>query len=168
MSPEQRENFSREIEKKLFLLPEFREASAVLFFASFRSEISTLPMIRHALEAGKRVILPKVKGNELALFEITDFDSDTAAGAWGIPEPLEANPVTIGDVDLLIVPGLAFDESGNRLGYGAGFYDRMLPSYKKKTVALAFELQMVPKIPVSPHDIPIQKIVTEKRIVAIH
>ena len=167
MSPEQRESHSREIEKRLFLLTEFREASLVMFFASFRSEINTLPMIRHALEAGKRVILPKVKGGDLALFEIRDFDRDTAPGAWLIPEPREDAPAVISDVDLMIIPGLAFDENGNRLGYGAGFYDRILPRYKHKTVALAFEIQIVPKIPVSPHDIPVHAIVTEKRVIAV-
>ena len=78
-----RELYSREIQKRVFLLPEFLCASAVMFFASFRSEVDTLPMIRQALAAGKRVILPKVKGNDLALFEIKDFDKDTVPGRMG-------------------------------------------------------------------------------------
>ncbi len=165
LSPELRELYSREIQKRVFLLPEFLYASAVMFFASFRSEVNTLPMIRQALTAGKRVILPKVKGNDLALFEIKDFNKDTVPGAWNIPEPREARPVTIKEVDLMIVPGLAFDEQGNRLGYGAGFYDRILPYYDKETIALAFEIQIVPGVPVLTHDIPVKKIVTEKRVI---
>ena len=165
LSPEVRESKSSEIEKRLCSLPEFRSASVVMFFASIRSEVNTLPMIRHALVAGKRVILPKVKGRDLALFEVRDFEKDTVPSAWKIPEPREAMPATIHEVDLMIVPGLAFDEKGRRLGYGAGFYDRILPHYHKETIALAFEIQIVPEVPVTALDIPVQKIVTEKRII---
>jgi 5-formyltetrahydrofolate cyclo-ligase len=167
LSREAREFKSREVEKRLYSLPEFRAAGAIMFFASFRSEVDTVTMIRHVLAAGKRVFLPKVKGRDLALFEIKDFDRDTAPGAWDIPEPRETMPVTIHEVDLMIVPGLAFDENGNRLGYGAGFYDRILPTYRRMTVALAFEEQIVPDVPVSIHDIPVKKIVTEKRIIEV-
>ncbi len=168
LSREERESKSRDIEQRLFLLPEFQSASVVMFFASFRSEVDTLPMIRHSLAMGKRTILPKVKGKDLGLFEIRDFDKDIAPGAWGIPEPREILPVTIHDVDFMIVPGLAFDLNGNRLGYGAGFYDRILPLYKKETAALAFEIQIVPQVPISALDIPVKKIVTEKRTIVIN
>jgi 5-formyltetrahydrofolate cyclo-ligase len=77
-------------------------------------------------------------------------------------------PVTVEDVDFMIVPGLAFDENGNRLGYGAGFYDRLLPYYKKETAALAFEIQIVPEVPISSLDIPVKQIVTEKRTIVIN
>ena len=167
LSREKRESKSRDIERRLFSLPEFQSASAVMFFASFRSEVDTLPMIRHALALGKRVILPKVKGKDLGLFEIRDFDKDIAPGAWGIPEPRESVPARIEDVDLMIVPGAAFDEHGNRLGYGAGFYDRLLPAFRKMTVGLAFEAQILPQVPVSSYDIPVKKIVTEKRIITV-
>jgi len=122
-------------------------------------------MIRQALAAGKRVVLPKVKGKELALFEIKQFDTDVSAGAWGIPEPREKDPAALESVDLIIVPGLAFDEHGNRLGYGAGFYDKLLAIFTKTTAALAYETQVVPEVPAAKHDVPIQKIVTEKRVI---
>jgi 5-formyltetrahydrofolate cyclo-ligase len=122
-------------------------------------------MIRHALVSGKRVVLPRVKGRQLALFEIKDFDKDVSPGAWGIPEPVESHPVLLTDIDLIITPGAAFDESGNRLGYGAGFYDRILPSFAGMTIALAFEAQIVPQVPADKHDVPVMKIVTEKRII---
>ncbi|HEY6009906.1 MAG TPA: 5-formyltetrahydrofolate cyclo-ligase [Nitrospirota bacterium] len=156
---------SREIEERLFSLAEFSEAAVVMFFASFRSEVETGGMIRRALAAGKRVVLPKVKGEALALFEIRDFDRDVSPGAWNIPEPREAVSANLGDIDLIILPGVAFDGQGNRLGYGAGFYDKLLPAFRKTTVALAFEVQIVPRVPVSPHDIPVRKIVTEKRVI---
>ena len=165
LSREIRASKSHEIEQRLWSLPEFQAARMVMFFASFRSEVDTLPMIRHALDSGKRVILPKVAGRELLLFEIKDFDNDMVSGAWGIPEPRETTPIALGEVGLVIVPGLGFDQQGNRLGYGAGFYDKLLQDYSGATAAVAFELQIVPEIPADPHDIPVQKIVTERRVI---
>lgn len=165
MQLEQRTAKSREIEERLFSLPEFKAASTVLFFASFRSEVDTAQMIRRALTFGKRVILPKVQGTELALFEIADIDKDVSPGAWGIPEPHETKPVRLDEVELIIVPGAAFDNRGNRLGYGAGFYDKLLAAFRKSTVALAFEAQLVPQVPADLHDIPIKKIITERRVI---
>lgn len=136
-----------------------------MFFASFRSEVETEGMIRRAIRSGKRVVLPKVAGKELALYEIKDFDSDVATGAWGIPEPKPLTPAGLGDIDLMIVPGAAFDEQGNRLGYGAGFYDKLLPAFRGTTVALTFEAQIRKSLPAEKHDVPIKKIVTEKRVI---
>jgi 5-formyltetrahydrofolate cyclo-ligase len=166
--PRQRAAKSREIEERLFSLPEYKSARAVLFFASFRSEVDTGPMIRRALTFGKRVVLPKVAGAQLVLHEISDFDNDVAPGAWGIPEPIESRPVMLDEIDLVIVPGAAFDERGNRLGYGAGFYDKLLPAFRKTTVALAFECQIVPKVPAELHDVQIMKIVTDRRVIEVN
>lgn len=163
--PGQRSSKSRQIEERLFSLPEFKSAHVIMFFASFRSEVETAPMIRRALAAGKRVVLPKVKGKELELFEIKIFDSDVSPGAWGIPEPRGSALVKLDELDVIIVPGVAFDERGNRLGYGAGFYDKLLSEFKKPTVAIAFEQQIVPMILADPHDVPVKKIVTENRII---
>jgi len=165
LQPGQRTAKSREIEERLFSLPEFRSARIILFFASFRSEVETSSMIRRALAAGKRTVLPKVVGRELALYEIGDRDNDVSPGAWGIPEPRETRPIRLDEIDLILVPGAAFDEQGNRLGYGAGFYDKLLSAFTKTTAALAFEAQIVPQVPAEPHDVPIKKIVTEKRII---
>jgi 5-formyltetrahydrofolate cyclo-ligase len=165
MKPEERSAKSREIEKRLFALPEFLAAETVLFYASFRSEVETHDMVRRALAAGKRIVLPRVSGNELVLLEITDFDRDVHPGKWDIPEPSRGTPAGPEQVDLIVVPGAAFDAAGNRLGYGAGFYDKLLKGYKGVTAALAFELQIVLEVPADPHDVPMQKIVTEKRII---
>ena len=165
MQPGQRTAKSREVEERLFSLPEFKAANVVMFFASFRSEVDTEPMIRRALTFGKRVILPKVQGAGLALFEIANIDKDVSPGAWGIPEPHETRPVRLDEIELIIVPGAAFDCRGNRLGYGAGFYDKLLAAFRKTTVALAFEAQIVPQVPADLHDIPIKKIITERRVI---
>jgi len=165
MQPGQRTAKSREVEERLFSLPEFKAANVVMFFASFRSEVDTEPMIRRALTFGKRVILPKVQGAGLALFEIANIDKDVSPGAWGIPEPHETRPVRLDEIELIIVPGAAFDCRGNRLGYGAGFYDKLLAAFRKTTVALAFEAQIVPQVPADLHDIPVKKIITERRVI---
>ena len=165
MSAGERSEKSRAIEGRLYSLPEFSSARVVMFFASFRSEVETGPMIRRALASGKRVVLPRVKGGDLALFEIRDLEKDVSPGAWGIPEPVESCPVSLNDIEVVITPGAAFDERGNRIGYGAGFYDRILASFTGATVALAFEAQMVGDIPADPHDVPVRKIVTEKRVI---
>ena len=165
LSPGKRTAKSREIEERLFSLSEFKSARVILFFASFRSEVDTGPMIRRALAFGKRVVLPKVKGTEMVLNEILDLDKDVSPGTWGIPEPHEPRPVMLEEIDLIIVPGAAYDEHGNRVGYGAGFYDKLLPAFKKTTVALAFESQIVPNVPTEMHDVPIKKIVTERRVI---
>ena len=165
LTPEARRTKSREIEQKLFGLPEFRKADRVMFYASFQSEVETHSMIRRALAEGKLVVLPRVKGKELELLEIANFDRDVSPGAWGIPEPYQGKPAAVGDIELIIVPGAVFDELGNRVGYGAGFYDKLLTQYQGMTVALAFELQIVPQVPVDAHDVPMKKIVTEQRII---
>jgi 5-formyltetrahydrofolate cyclo-ligase len=139
-----------------------------MFYASFQSEVETHHMIRRALAEGKRVVLPKVKGKELELIEIKSFDKDVLPGAWGIPEPERGMPAELKDISLIVVPGAAFDEKGNRIGYGAGFYDKLLPLYKGRTVALAFELQIAPEVPADAHDIPMHMIVTEKRVIDVH
>ncbi len=165
LTPEVRRVKSREIEQKLFGLPEFRAAVMVMFYASFQSEVETHGMIRRALAEGKQVVLPKVKGKELELLEVTNFDQDVSPGAWGIPEPDQGTRVNVQDIGLIVVPGAVFDERGNRVGYGAGFYDKLLAQYSGATAALAFELQVVPQAPAHAHDVPMKKIVTEKRII---
>jgi len=167
LTAEQRRAASTEIEARLFGLPEFRAASTVMFYASFQSEVETHHMIRRALAEGKRVVLPRVKGKELELLEIENFDRDVAPGAWGILEPEGGKPAQLREIGLIVLPGAAFDEQGNRIGYGAGYYDKLLPLFKGSTAALAFELQLVSAVPAASHDIPVQKIITEKRVIDV-
>jgi len=166
LSPQEKATKSQEIEERLFALPEFISARIIMFFASFRSEVETDRMIRRALISGKRIILPKVQGDKLALYEITDFDKDVAPGVWEIPEPKTLLSAELTDIDLMIIPGAAFDLRGNRIGYGAGFYDKLLPTFGRLTVGLAFESQIVPEVPADSHDVPVQVIVTEKRVIS--
>ena len=158
------------IKKKLFSLHEFLNAGVVFFYASFRSEVETHTMIKESLEMAKRVILPKVQidRHRIKICEIQDIN-ELSPGWLGIPEPPFANAysLSIDDANIIIVPGVAFDYSGNRLGYGGGYYDKLLSQRKVKApiIALAFEEQLVDEIPSEPHDVKIDMIVTDKRII---
>ena len=152
-------------------LPEFAAASTVLLTLAFRSEWNTRALVLSALAASKIVVVPRVdtQTRMLELHSITDPDRDVVAGHLGIPEPLLSRPVGPRDaVDFVLVPGVAFDLGRRRLGYGGGYYDRLLPllSPRAARVAGAFEVQIVDRVPAAPHDVAVDAIVTESRIVA--
>jgi 5-formyltetrahydrofolate cyclo-ligase len=158
------------IKERLFSLPEFINANTVFFYASFRSEMETLSIIKESIKMGKIAVLPKVDKNKhkLILYEIKDV-VELSPGYMGIPEPSPGDDrlVNLGEVDLVIIPGAAFDYSGNRLGYGGGYYDILLSEGKRKIpiIALAYEEQLVDSIPSETHDVKVDIIVTDKRVI---
>ena len=160
------------IKQRLFDLPEFITAKTVFFYASFRSEVETLNMIEESLKIGKKIVLPKVdkERHRLMLFEIKDIN-ELSPGYMGIPEPslFDERRINLDDIKLVIIPGAAFDYSGNRLGYGAGYYDILLSEGKRKVpvIALAYEEQLVDLIPSEVHDVKVDMIVTDKRVIKI-
>jgi len=155
--------------ERMLSLEEFKNAGIIFFFASFRTEVDTTEMIKSAHSSGKRVLLPKVDKDrhELLLYEIRDF-SELAPGYMGIPEPsFQGRQMSINDADIVIIPGAGFDASGNRIGYGGGYYDRLLSGLQKDSpvIAPAYEEQVVDSIPSEPHDIRVQMIVTDRRVI---
>jgi 5-formyltetrahydrofolate cyclo-ligase len=158
------------IKERLFSLPEFINANTVFFYASFRSEVETLSIIKESIKMGKKIVLPKVdkERHRLKLHEIKDI-SELSPGYMGIPEPSPFNErlVTLDNIDLVIIPGAAFDFSGNRLGYGGGYYDILLSENTRKVpiIALAYEEQLVDSIPSEKHDVKVDIIVTDKRVI---
>ena len=150
-------------------LPELLQAGTVMLFASFRTELDTTPLAEWVLRAGKTLCLPRVLGpRRMAAYRVAELAADLAPGKWGIPEPREGTPeVRPEAIDLVFVPGSAFDEEGRRCGYGGGFYDNYLPLTRPgiPRVALAFEAQLVPQICCEPHDLPVTAIVTERRVI---
>lgn len=143
---------------------EYKEAGHLLCTLAFGSEIDTRPLIADALSRGKRVALPRVDplSKNLRLFSI-DADSVFERSKWGIDEPLlTAPPVAVGELDFVLVPGLAFDAHGNRLGYGRGYYDRLLGALSPGAtrMAMAFTCQIVAVVPTSPTDEKIDRLVT--------
>jgi len=162
---------SKLIQKKLFNIPEFKKAKTILFYVATRAEVRTGQMIKQALKQGKRVIVPisDLRNRELILSELKDFDEELEPGTFNIPEPKKEffRPVSSKEIDLVIVPGIAFDKDGDRIGYGMGFYDKFLSSFKEHVpaIGLAYELQMVDDIPVDDKDVTVDKIVTEEKII---
>ncbi|MDH5203095.1 MAG: 5-formyltetrahydrofolate cyclo-ligase [Nitrospirota bacterium] len=160
------------IMKKLFTIPEFKKAQTVLFYASFRTEVNTIGMMKESLKMGKRVVLPKVDKDrhKLNLYQIKDA-GELSPGYSGIPEPFLPNErlININEVDLVIVPGAGFDYSGSRLGYGAGYYDALLSNMQKKIpfIALAYEEQLVQSIPSELYDVKVNMIITDKQVIKI-
>jgi len=169
LAPGQLNGWSKNVTANFFRLAEFAAASTVLFYASFKSEVRTMPAIEQSLKMGKRVGLPLtlVSERKLQPYLITDPDCDLKSGYCSIPEPdpEKASALDPAEIDLVVVPGSAFDRHGGRLGYGGGFYDRFLAEQAPNAfrVALAFELQVIEgRLPLEPHDQPLDCLVTEK------
>jgi 5-formyltetrahydrofolate cyclo-ligase len=152
--------------------PDFLAAATVLLTLPFGSEWDTLPLLLTALERGKTVVLPRVNATTrtLELCSLTEPDRDVRPGYRGIPEP-QAHCALIGveEIDWVLVPGVAFDALGHRLGYGGGYYDRLLPLLRGDAarIAGAFELQLLDRVPAAPHDMPVQAIATENRTMEV-
>ncbi|MDW7728596.1 MAG: 5-formyltetrahydrofolate cyclo-ligase [Bacillota bacterium] len=159
------------IAEKLYSLSAYQNAGAVMFFISFGSEVDTRSMVEETIRRGKLALAPKAlpKTRELIPSRILNWDEDLAPGAYDIPEPRDdtLRPCKPDLIDLLIVPGVAFDLKCNRLGYGGGYYDRFFPLLKPGTpmVALVYDLQIQPVIPVEEWDQPVDIVITEKRII---
>ena len=171
--PEQaRAAASRAIADRFGRRTDFRDARAILVTLPFRNEWDTRILVRDALSAGKTIAAPRVDDatRMLALYAIADPHSDVVLSRQGIPEPAPRCPAVSRDaIEFVVIPGIAFDRDGRRLGYGGGFYDRLLPllSPRAARVAGAFDLQIVAQVPVGPNDIGIDAIVTELRELSV-
>ena len=147
---------------------EYKEAGVILLYASFGSEVITDMLTDDALSAGKKVYLPKVKGDEMDFYRISSRD-ELINGAWNIPEPEEdVNGIFKGDKDsLILMPLVAFDRDGSRIGYGRGYYDRFLSGHVTgQRIGLAYSLQEA-HFECEPTDIRMDKIITEKEIIEV-
>jgi 5-formyltetrahydrofolate cyclo-ligase len=166
-----RDRASQLIMKKIAADPACLAARAVMAYCSFGSELDTRTFLEATLAAGKMLVLPRVDraSKSLKLYRVTDLTSDLQAGKWGIlePKPEDERRVEIGSVDFVLVPGVGFDAQCNRLGYGAGFYDQLFGAAQSagvklpRRVAGTFDCQIADVIPVSAHDLPVDRVVTE-------
>ncbi len=164
---------SRAIMAKLFGLKEFQQAKVVQLYCSFGREVDTEAMIRRALAQGKHVAVPVTRANgTLSLSEVTDPARDLIRGRLGVLEPKigktgAARPVSLDQIELAVVPGVAFDTAGRRLGRGTGHFDRFLVKRPDglAVIALAYEAQMVPRVPAISTDMPVDVIITERRVI---
>ncbi len=156
-------------------LPEYAAAATVMAYVGFGDEVRTRAFLCAAMAEGKRVVVPYCQGGELALFALEALD-ELAPGTLGIPEPktelrsLPGRRMAPGALDLVMVPGVAFDRRGGRVGHGKGYYDRLLARLRPETLAaaVAFECQVFAEVPMGPHDVPMHRLITEKAIYPAH
>ena len=156
------------ISEKIINLKEFQDASSILSYASFRSEVKTQKIIEYALKNGKTVGVPKVNGDWMDFYLIRSV-SELEPGYFGVPEPSAcADRIIDPEGSFVLVPGLVFDENMNRIGYGKGYYDRYFRENQMKNFikcGMAFDIQFVEKIETDPHDIALDMVVTESHII---
>ena len=169
---ENKDGLSREICAKFVALPSYVRAKTVMYYINVRSEVRTRHDLPHALTLGKKIIVPWCnEQGELELFHLENMD-ELAIGMYKILEPkqelraLPAKQVKAEELDLIMVPGVAFARDGARMGHGKGYYDKLLQHARLDAplVALAFECQLFPEIPTAAHDIFMDMIITEREI----
>jgi 5-formyltetrahydrofolate cyclo-ligase len=157
---EEKKKADEDIFKKILSRPEIMQSVNICVYVSSADEVDTKRIIEHLLIIGKSVIVPKVCDDRLALYKIRGFD-ELEAGSFGILEPKEGCPaVDTQQVHLFIVPGVAFDNKGRRLGRGLGYYDKLLTGVTAPRIGLAYPDQIVAEVPYSPYDIPMTAVVT--------
>ncbi len=162
---------SRAIWDRLWALQEFANSRTLMIYLDIGSEVRTREYVPELWQMGKRVVVPYCQAHELRLFQLKNMDELTP-GTWQILEPAHQwraradRHVEAAELDMILAPGLAFDRKGNRLGLGKGYYDRLLQHVRHDAfkIALAFECQLVDEIPVLPHDIRMDRVITEKTV----
>lgn len=164
-----RKEKSKKIKEFLFSTDEFKKAKTVMFYITYGSEVMTEDMIEGSLERGKKVALPKCLKDEKKIIplEIKNISRDLERGAFGIREPKRGTKIIqTQEINLVIVPGVAFDRKGTRLGYGGGFYDKFLKNLpdSSRFIGLAFQEQVVKSIPRAARDIMLHKIITDQGV----
>ena len=158
---ENRHKKSLVILDKLFSMPEFQRSKTILFYASFDGEVDTFEMMKQAQKLGKQIALPIVVAKEKIIIPalVANLEKDLEYGQYGIKQPkgYEAKRIDLEQIDLVVVPGVAFDKRNNRLGRGEGYYDRFLKALSPHiySVGLAFDFQVVDCLPVVEDDIPV-------------
>lgn len=161
---------SNAIINKVIKLDEYKNSKTVFIYMDFNNEVQTLDLIQRMLKEGKRVFVPYTDSINVKLIpsELTDLEKDLQKSNFGYLEPKKETikEISIDKIDLIIVPGVVFDISLNRIGFGKGYYDRILCQKRKdtKAIAIAYEFQVLDEVPHEEHDIKMDMIVTESNI----
>ena len=136
----------------------YKNAKTIYGYLHYNQEVRTVPMLEQALKDGKKVAVPKVYGDEMKFLYLDDL-TKVSKGYAGIPEPIADGPVADDETALVLMPGLAFDPQGHRIGYGGGFYDKFLAAEPNHpTLALCYEFQLLPELDTEEHDIPVDTV----------
>ena len=164
-------DFSNKIIDTIKELPEFKNSKNIMLYLSFNNEVNTYPLVKWCLDNDKTVIAPYCvqRSKEIVPYKITNLSNDLIKSTFGVMEPNHnlLEKVNIEDIDLILVPGVAFDEHCNRIGFGAGYYDRFLCKKSKNTpaIGMAYNYQIIDKVPTDEYDVPLDFIITEKRVI---
>ena len=173
LSDKDRHAKSISVMNNFLTLPGVKQWSTLFIYVNFRSEVETLELIKKCIDQKIRVAVPLVDASAVCMIPILikDPEQDLVPGYYNIPEPDPKKSLRLepAEIDAAVIPGSVFDLHGGRLGYGGGYYDRFLlhDAPGAKRIAFAFELQVVDKVPLEPHDQPLDILITEKRIVNI-
>lgn len=158
MTAQEIEEKSAALAKAFYETAEYKNAKTIYGYLPYNQEVRTTQMLAHALADGKQVAVPKVYGDEMKFILLSDL-SQVAKGYAGIPEPVADGPVAADPTALVLIPGLAFDPEGHRLGYGGGFYDKFLAAEPDHpTLALCYDFQMLPHLDTESYDIPVDRV----------
>jgi len=155
MTEQQIQEKSAALIKKFLATEQYRQAKTIYGYLPYNQEVRTVPLLQQALADGKQVAVPKVYGDEMRFIQLSDLNQ-VEAGYAGIPEPIDDGPIANDPDALVLMPGLAFDLQGHRIGYGGGFYDRFLATEPNHpTVALCYDFQVLPQLDTEEFDIPV-------------
>ena len=155
MTEEQIQTASEKLGELLAQNPLYKQAKTIYGYLPYNQEVRTTPMLQRALDEGKRVAVPKCYGDEMRFIYLEDLNR-VEKGYCGIPEPVADGPVADDPTALVLMPGMAFNTQGQRIGYGGGFYDKFLAQERNHpTLALCYSFQMVDEIPTEEHDKPV-------------
>ena len=158
MTAQEIEEKSAALAKAFYETAEYKNAKTIYGYLPYNQEVRTTQMLAHALADGKQVAVTKVYGDEMKFILLSDL-SQVAKGYAGIPEPIADGPVAADPTALVLMPGLAFDPEGHRLGYGGGFYDKFLAAEPDHpTLALCYDFQMLPHLDTESYDIPVDRV----------
>ena len=161
LDPYERDKISREIVQNILSLPEFISAKKILLFYPVKGEPDISPLFEEVLRRGAELFLPRVAGDGLEPVRVKDL-SDLRPGRYRIPEPASGEVVDPEDMDFIAVPGVAFDREGYRIGFGKGYYDRLLKRVGAPKIGVAYSFQVLDYIPRNEWDEPVDLVVTEK------
>lgn len=158
MTAQEIEEKSAALAEAFYKTAEYKNAKTIYGYLPYNQEVRTTQMLAHALADGKQVAVPKVYGDEMKFILLSDL-SQVAKGYAGIPEPIADGPVAADPTALVLMPGLAFDPEGHRLGYGGGFYDKFLAAEPDHpTLALCYDFQILPHLDTESYDIPVDRV----------
>ena len=162
MTEEQIAATSEALARQFYAHPAYQNAKSIFGYLSYNQEVRTMPMLEQAQKDGKRVAVPKVIGDKMIFIWLDDL-SRIELGYCNIPEPIDNGPEALDETALVMMPGLAFDPTGRRCGYGGGFYDRYLEEHPDHpTLAMCYGFQMFDHLDTDPHDIPVNYVLSQE------